>query len=68
MKAPSDNEDGGTGGGELRPGKPGDYVTLKFPSDGEDGGARPPADRPTDAVTLKYPSDGEDAGGGTRQA
>ena len=54
LKFPSDQEDGGGGGGGP--------VTLKFPSDQEDGGGGGGGPAP---VTLKYPSDEEDAGSGT---
>jgi hypothetical protein len=56
LKYPSDNEEGGHGGG---------VITNKFPSDKEDWGGgvvtrKYPSDADEYAVTQKYPSDGDD--------
>lgn len=72
LKYPSDNEEGGTGGGiitnKFRFDKDdwgGGVVSQKFPSDQEDWGGggvtrKYPSDADEYAVTQKYPSDGDD--------
>lgn len=65
MKAPSDNEDGGSG--DYIGGNPGDMFTMKAPSDSEDGGSGGQIGDlligvPGIGLTLKAPSDSEDGG------